>query len=239
MSAVIQWVYPARDPISYVTASVIAVLALWLISQKSVPFEEDKHEFLTQLETAPPPLPTPQPIPKLSDPVAKPLPSPVKLPTPQPVIKESVSTQGDAPAPVPQQVTSPVQAVAAPVAPTPVTPIAKPDIKSEPVVVKAPSASQSQAYLSQLLAYLEQIKRYPSSREARQTRPQGTVKVWLEINRAGQLLDVGVVTSSGSNLLDSEALKTIRAGRFPPMPDDAFTGDVSHRFTASMKYSLD
>lgn len=159
---------------------------------------------------------------------------------PQPQIKESVTQQADAPAPVNHQPATPVQTVPAVAAPAEnTTPAVKPDIKPEPPAPKAPQVAQSLVYESQLLTYLEQIKRYPRSREARQTRPQGTVKVWLEINRAGLLLDAGVLTSSGSNLLDSEALKTIRGGSYPRMSDDVFVGQNSHRFAASLKYTVD
>lgn len=235
----IQWAYPVRDPIAYVGAISLSVLALWLISHKQVSFVEDKHEFLASLESSPPP--QIQSLPKVTEPVAKPKLQPmVSLqPVPQPQIKEFVTQQTDAPATVPQQIAS-TPSVAPAVPPVlNASPVVKPEVKAEPPVNKTPSLNQSQVYEAQLLAYLEQIKRYPSSREARQTRPQGTVKVWLEINRTGQLLDAGVLHSSGSNLLDSEALKTIRGGNYPRMPEDVFVGQHAHRFSASLKYTVD
>lgn len=74
MSAVIQWAYPAREPIAYVTAVAMSVLALWLISQQQVAFNEDKYEFLTSLESTPPPQPAA--LPKVVEHLLKPMPAP-------------------------------------------------------------------------------------------------------------------------------------------------------------------
>jgi protein TonB len=93
-------------------------------------------------------------------------------------------------------------------------------------------------YESIIKAYLEKIKRYPSSREARLARPEGIVKVWLELSRTGELIAVGILESSGFNLLDSETLKTIKSGSFPAFPDGAFLGEATHKFIANMNYTL-
>ena len=94
-------------------------------------------------------------------------------------------------------------------------------------------------YEASLRAYLERIKRYPTSREARQTRPRGVVKVWLELDRTGRLLDSGLTGSSGSNLLDGEALRTIRSGTYPAFPEGEYQGESRHRFTAELLYHID
>ena len=100
-----------------------------------------------------------------------------------------------------------------------------------------PSAAAS--YEVQLLAYLERIKRYPTSREARLSQPQGVVKLWLEISRNGALIGAGILHSSGSNLLDSEALRTVRTAQLPPFSELAFGGEASHRFSVSLKYQIE
>jgi protein TonB len=92
--------------------------------------------------------------------------------------------------------------------------------------------------VGQLRAYLQGIKRYPSSREARQMRPTGTVRVWLELGRSGNLLDAGIESGSGSMILDQEALRTVRSGQYPPMPQDAYAGKSSHRFVVPLEYVL-
>ena len=97
---------------------------------------------------------------------------------------------------------------------------------------------QADSYVAQLKRYLESVKRYPSSREARQTRPSGVVKVWFELSRAGKLLDAGIELGSGSSILDFEALKTVRTGSFPPMPEGVFGTSDKHRFTIDLRYEL-
>lgn len=111
-----------------------------------------------------------------------------------------------------------------------------------PVVKPSPppaSPAAGNQYESQLLAAIERNKRYPTSREARLTHPEGTVKVWLELARDGRLLGAGILGSSGSNLLDGEALRSLRNTSFAPMPSDAFAGEASHRFSASLKYQVE
>ena len=88
------------------------------------------------------------------------------------------------------------------------------------------------------MRYLESIKRYPSSREARQTRPAGVVTVWFELARTGRVIDAGIEKGSNSSLLDSEALKTVRAGNFPQFPEAVFASADKHRFSAHLSYEL-
>jgi protein TonB len=100
------------------------------------------------------------------------------------------------------------------------------------------AASLAARYESILRAYLEKIKRYPSSREARLARPEGIVRVWLELSRTGELIAVGILESSGFNLLDSETIKTIKSGTFPAFPDGAFIGETTHKFIANLNYTI-
>lgn len=88
-------------------------------------------------------------------------------------------------------------------------------------------------------SYLNGIKRYPTSREARSLRPKGTVKVWIELDRAGQLLNAGIDAGSGSIILDNEALRTVRNGRYPAFPDEVFDGQPSHRFIVPIEYLVE
>ena len=93
-------------------------------------------------------------------------------------------------------------------------------------------------YETYVLAYLEKNKKYPTSRQARESRPEGTVKVYLELNRLGQVHGFGVLQSSGSNLLDAEAIKVIKYASLPPFPEDSFVGESTRRFVANLKYSI-
>lgn len=63
--------------------------------------------------------------------------------------------------------------------------------------------------------------------------------MWIDIERNGQLLGVGVETSSGTLLLDNEALRTVRSGRFPAFPADAFGNQTHHRFVLPIEYTVE
>ncbi len=180
-----------------------------LIEEKSV--EPPPPPPMPRSPTTPPPTVVQIPVPEVVIPVAPPPPT--------------VAPQAPTPAP------PPAPALAAP--PQPAIPVAPP---APAKAVVAPAFSADQIYASKLLEYVDTIKHYPTSREARQLRPEGTVKVWLEIDRAGQLLDSGVESSSGILLLDHEALRTVRNGRCPPFPADAFVGQGKHRFVVAMEY---
>ncbi|NBQ86009.1 MAG: energy transducer TonB [Betaproteobacteria bacterium] len=91
-------------------------------------------------------------------------------------------------------------------------------------------------FVTQLRAQLNASKRYPTGREASMQRPSGRVVVWFVLNRGGQLQDAGIAESSNSILLDNAALTTVRRASFPAWPDAAWTGQVSHRFTATLDF---
>jgi protein TonB len=182
------------------------------------------------IDEAPPPPPPPPPVlpppPQSPPPLAQQLPVPTLAPPP------SLSAP------------PPVVVVPAPPPPAPPPPAAAEPPRfavPAPAVTAAavPARNPDQVYLGELRGYLNGIKRYPTSREARQLRPQGTAKVWIEIDRAGQLLGAGIELSSGSLLLDNEALRTVRNGRYPAFPADAYGGQSSHRFVMSLEYLLE
>jgi periplasmic protein TonB len=78
-------------------------------------------------------------------------------------------------------------------------------------------------YLARLLAHLNTYKRYPY--EARLRREEGTVFLRFTMDRQGHVLRYSVAHSSGSVVLDNEALALImRAEPLPPVPAD-YPGD--------------
>jgi protein TonB len=109
-----------------------------------------------------------------------------------------------------------------------------------PLTSKAVSESHTPSikYESYVVSYLEKNKNYPTSRQARESRPEGTVKVFLDLNRLGQVVGYGILQSSGSNLLDAEAIKVVKFASLPPFPNESFVGETTHRFIASLKYSI-
>jgi len=100
------------------------------------------------------------------------------------------------------------------------------------------SLNANAIYEAALKEYIEKIKRYPTSRDARLSRPEGTVRIFIELGRRGDLLSYSVVNTSGSNLLDMESLRTIKGGSYSPFPDEAFVGETTHKFFVNMKYHL-
>jgi protein TonB len=233
MNAVINWTYEKRDPISYTGALFMCAFVLLLINFAPSPsLVPDENEMSAYLNTPAPPPPKVDPVQKVQpQPIIKQ--EPLKLPTsktPSPVdIPESPKTQEvKAQPPIQQPI---VQAPS----PTPIP------VQAPPIVAPAPklqTVSLDASYVSELKAYLEKIKKYPSSREARLSRPQGTVTLSLLITRSGQLLEVRVLTTSHSNILDSEAVKSIKTASLPAFPKEAFMGEDSHEFSVNMNYTL-
>jgi protein TonB len=73
----------------------------------------------------------------------------------------------------------------------------------------------SDAYNALVFGHLQRFKRYPSSARG----AQGTVVLRFVLNRAGTVIESAVTKSSGSDVLDREALETLRrASPFPAFP---------------------
>ena len=90
-----------------------------------------------------------------------------------------------------------------------------------------------QDYLWQIIGKLSQYRFYQS---ARGERPQGVVVTRLTLARDGRLLDVSLVSSSGSPNLDRGVIDTIRsASPFAPFPAE-MTVD-HHTFTVPIGYA--
>lgn len=177
--------------------------------------------------------PPPTVVPKASTPTVTPTSTPSIAKATAPV-EESVSKASAVVTAEPVQQVKPTSAVIA--APIELAPPMTPAVPATPPVPS--SKGQSDRYEAQVLRYLESVKRYPTSREARQTRPSGVVTVWFELSRAGKVLDAGIEKSSNSSLLDSEALKTVRSGNFPVFPEAVFANADKHRFSANLNYEL-
>ncbi len=210
-----QWL---SGPPAIIIAIIVITTPITRVVERMVP--KDILEMPVTLSEPPPPPPAPPKQVQVQPQEVQ----PVVVPQVQDVItKESVVVEVK-PAPPP---------VAAP--------IEQPRVEPPPVVTgTGPSIGQIQAgYESKIKGYLESIKRYPTSREARMQRPTGKVGLWIEVNRDGSLKDAGIAKSSDYILLDNAALATVRQGKFPPFPADTYPGESFRRFTFTLEYNLE
>jgi protein TonB len=242
-----QMLYRQRDSIGAASATLVLGAVLLALAAPVMEKTISAAVKVTQLQ-----LSEPEPVSK----VAPAQPSPVTRTKPSPPAVKPETRQSSIPADLPSShsVVSPatpaeskaVSAVGA--SRTSVShaalPQAIPSALVEPPRAATPppavaqTVAQTERYETQILRYLESIKRYPSSREARQTRPSGTVTVWFDLSRAGRVLAAGIEKSSNSSLLDSEALKTVRTGNFPVYPEGVFASVAVRRFSAHLSYEL-
>jgi len=78
---------------------------------------------------------------------------------------------------------------------------------------------QRNDYLSRVARQIAQYRVYPTSALA--SNQGGRVVMRVTVARTGQVLDVGVRTSSGWPAIDAAEVETIRkAGPFPPLPSE-------------------
>ncbi|MFT4025635.1 MAG: TonB family protein [Novosphingobium sp.] len=172
---------------------------------------------------------------------------PVSAPAPAVVTFKARAATPDTPEEVPdgprqveQQARKAVEAVPPPPdlvvprpapGPPPPPPQPAPAAAADPVpVTTAPKALPAPAgpraaseaattWEARLLAHLEKYRRYPPG--ARDRREQGVAHVRFRMNRAGGVLAVALIRSSGSAQLDRAALDTIRrAAPLPTIPED-------------------
>jgi TonB family protein len=87
-------------------------------------------------------------------------------------------------------------------------------------------ADYNEAWQTELVAHIEQFKRYPS--QARAEGEQGIIKVAFTIDHEGQLLTSRIVESSGSAELDQETLDMLtRAQPMPKPPRETKNSELS------------
>ena len=162
----------------------------------------------------------PKEIPKVEP---SPAPGPeVALPKPQPKQKEKPKEEEEVSEAVPEQQNEQQQPQ---VQAAPPRVEAQPSPNAAPSLGRSASLAQAQATWQKLLLnHLNRHKRYPS--EARNRREQGTVLVAFKINRAGNLVASHIVRSSGSSILDEEALTTLKRADPMPPPSHADTPNI-------------
>lgn len=192
----------------------------------------------------PPPPPEPEPVP---EPLPEPDPEPVvELPEPPPKPKPKP------PEPKPQP-PKPKPQVAKPAPPQPAPPPAVvPAVASKPAAAATPApppppappkvniAALENSYIAALHAELEKYKQYPRGREASLQRPEGSVVIWLLIDRGGKVLDSGIEKKAVSMLLNKAAQTSLRRiEQVRPFPEAVFEGRDKYRFIATLVYNIE
>ena len=139
-----------------------------------------------------------------------------------------------------------LQTAPAPPEPLPLEPQAAP---ADAALVSAPAAPPAgtetaskpdleSLYTAQLLADIKRRNHPPDSTQYRLQHPHGEVRVRFVLLRSGAPRTVSVVRSSGSTILDEEAVKVVASGHYPPMPEKAFVGETQHAFLVTIEYPL-
>jgi protein TonB len=171
-------------------------------------------------------------------------------PPPPPVVKEIQRPVTDAPrtaaplpfVPVPDVVPQATSAntIASVATPPPVPAVIAPPPApqvDDAAKARAQIASLEGEYIGKVRAMLNSTKRYPTGRQASQQRPEGKTKLWFTITRHGALVDVGIMESSNSNLLDDAALATVRRGTYEAFPPNTWVGQEQHTFSTEIAFS--
>lgn len=194
----------------------------------------DAAELMAAAEPVPePPEPEPPVIePEVPEPVVIEPPRPKPVSKPKPPVPKPMVVQPAPPQPAPVPAKAPVVVAAAPVVRPAPEPVAPPP--------SANSAVKESLYTAALRKELEKHKQYPSGREASLQRPHGDVVIWLEVDRAGNVLDSGIENKAPNMLLNRAAQTSLRRlDKVSPFPSDAFSGKPKQRFTATFSYNVE
>lgn len=115
-----------------------------------------------------------------------------------------------------------------------------PEIASQPAPAPREVSPPSDAeirndYLRRFNAQVERHKQYP--KQARRMGRQGRVVMMIQLDAAGQLINLQIVQSSGHLALDTAATQAVTdAAPFPPPPQPAF--DAAPTFQMGLSFEL-
>ena len=191
----------AMDPLNMPPGPIVETAEL--VTPKTLEPEPIENELP---EVEPSPL---APEPEVALPVLRPVEQPEVAKEPDP---ETPTLDDPAPAQemVVPQVTAPPPTVA-------VTPAPSTAAKKQGTTTTA--ARKESSWQKQIVTQLGKHRRYPA--EARAKRHQGEALVRFTVDREGRVIASSIVSSSGSSLLDEEALGVlVRASPLPEPPEE-------------------
>jgi protein TonB len=182
----------------------VALLSILAFNITRTPVQDAYEEPVFTLALVPQARPSPpqaqpdQPAPK---PIARP--DPPRF-TPRQVAATAASPVAPLMAPPPSEL-APLRRVAETVVP-----------EAAPSATPAPAGADFQAIV---LSKIERARRYPPAARAR--REEGVATVAFVMTRGGKVTSATLQTSTGSALLDREAIETVRRAQpLPPVPGD-------------------
>ena len=181
----------------------------------------------------PPPPPTPQP-PSEPPPPPEPQPLPEDLPLPPPPAPEPPPLPLRRPPP-PRPSATPTRPPPAQTAPAPAEAPPTQAASSAGPTVPTPQAMIAPSWQSALGAWLQAHKTYPE--EARRRDEQGRATVRFKVDHNGEVLDVQLVSGTGSEILDDAVKRMLTGARVPPFPAGMDQDQVT--VTVQLRYKLE
>jgi protein TonB len=100
-----------------------------------------------------------------------------------------------------------------------------------------PASAAPASWQSQVLGHLAHFKRYPG--DARQRKRAGAAWVRFQVDRDGKLLASELITSSGTVLLDREALQVLQRAQPLPAPPASVLRQGTVTVTLPVSFKLD
>ncbi|MGO8975117.1 MAG: TonB family protein [Steroidobacteraceae bacterium] len=211
----------APDLITQSTAALLTAAILWTVHSEyhrlRIQVATQGHEVRLSLMTEQTAPETPKPEP----------------PRPKPPKPPQASAQKRIVAiPVPIETPAPVVSDAPAVADEAVV------VTAEPPQPPAPGSNSSieAAYAAALRQNVDARTSVPNSAEYRLIKPSGSALIRFVLDRVGNPSEVAVAHSSGSGILDRQALAIVSSGHYPPFPETAFSGELRHTFLVTIEF---
>jgi periplasmic protein TonB len=140
------------------------------------------------------------------------------------------------------------------VVPTPAPDLPVPTVSNSdptpdaPAIVTAPPApaaaslvsdvSLEAAYVAALNENIHARTTPPDTAAYRLLKPTGSTRVRFYVDRSGSPSEVTVAETSGSRILDTQALYIVSSGHYLPFPDALYRGEKRHYFTIKIKFEF-
>jgi protein TonB len=201
----------------------VAVIGATVLEERNDPHEAAMNNPAIQIELAPEPAPAP---PRVPDP---PAPQP---PKPRPVVKKEPVHREAAPVSLPLM----AETSETPAVNDTATPPQDSGSEAPAVPDRAAAGTIEAQYAATLRTNIDARTVVPDSIEYRLRRPKGETRVNFILDRTGSVLAASVAHSSGSEVLDHQAVRIVKAGLYPPFPQTAFRGESRHSFLVTLEF---